>query len=544
MRRRVAGWRILTVMGAAALGGWGCVGDAAGPGGDSGADASPARDAGAEGDASSEDGALSAPDAGAGRDAAQAADASAGPDASAADAGRADATEAPDASGADAGSTDASGSQDAGPFDAGIPTFPGAPVVYTGDRTQSPINEDLARHLRDIAAKGSGLRSGVFMKVGDSISTSSSGVSGGYFLNCFDGKIGGTVSWEFNVDLAGRTALIPTIEFYRATRIGSDDSFARESLSTRVGQDARWALSGSPSPMESEYAAAQPQVAVVMFGSNDIGWYGGGAYPVADQAEGYEAAMRGIADWLIARGVIPVLTTMPPRVGYEPYVPVYTGVVRAIAQGRQVPLVDYNRELMALPEPHGLGDDGIHPTCADYNTCCWFDSANLTHGYNVRNLITLEALDRLKRVLVDREAAPDPAPATLAGDGSAAAPFLIPSLPFGEVRDTRRSTSRTLDGLGCSGAPATPGPEYFYELVLPQRTALRILLLDGGARALRLALLSAPDAKSCLESEARMIAGAFPAGTYFIAVDTPAGSDGAEYTLSVTPCIDGDPSCP
>lgn len=85
---------------------------------------------------------------------------------------------------------------------------------------------------------------------------------------------------------------------------------------------------------------------------NDVGWYNPPPYPVADQAEDYEASMRAVADALIAKGIIPLLTTMPPRQGYESYVPVYSGVVRAIAQGRQIPLIDYNRELSHEDLPH------------------------------------------------------------------------------------------------------------------------------------------------------------------------------------------------
>ena len=74
-------------------------------------------------------------------------------------------------------------------------------------------------------------------------------------------------------------------------------------------------------------------------------------------------------------------------------------VVRAIAQGRQIPLIDFQKELLAIPDPHGLSPDGTHPKCENYNTCCWFDAQSLgAYGYNIRNLITLQSLDRMKRL--------------------------------------------------------------------------------------------------------------------------------------------------
>jgi hypothetical protein len=446
------------------------------------------------------------------------------------DAASNDAAPQADGGGGDAPAGDAVARSDGASADAGIPIFAGAPVLYTGDRTLSPINAALVQHLKDIAAAGSGLRPGVVMKVGDSITASSGGVSGGYFFNCFDGTIGGTVGWEFNIKLGGRDALAQTIDYFRATKIDQDDSFTRASLAARVGEAAGWAMDGSPSPLESELAATRAQYAVVMYGSNDIGGYG----ELADRVETYEAAMRAITDWLIGRGVIPILTTMPPRPAYAADVPSFAGVVRAIAQGRQIPLIDYNRELMALPSPQGLQGDGVHPSCQDYNTCCWFDPPSLKYGYNVRNLITLQALDAVKRVFVDGAPPPDPNAPRLAGDGSNAAPLLIEQLPFGEMRDSRASSSNASEGDGCAGSPATPGPEVFYELSLAEPTALRVLLLDAGKHALHLSLVSADARRSCIASDARLIAGTFPAGTYLIVVDGLTSGGGSEYTLSVT----------
>ena len=422
--------------------------------------------------------------------------------------------------------------------------LPSAGLVYPGDRTQSPIDAALAQRLRGIAARGTG-RGTVFSKVGDSISTNGSGVGGGYFANCFDGIVGGTVSWDFNVNLGAFSALAPTVDFFKSTRLGADDSWTRPSLATRVGAAAGWAVTGAPSPLEQELAAATPRYAVVMYGSNDIAYYGGGAYPLADQAETYEANLRAITDELLARGVIPLLTTMPPRTDGDRlrYVPVFSAVVRAIAQGRQVPLIDLNRELMALGPPFGLSSDQVHPTCAAYNKCCWFDPASLTHGYNVRNLITLQALDRLHQVFEGGATTLDPAAPRLAGDGSRAAPFAISSLPFGELRDLTQSPSTPDAPLSCAGAPAVAGPQHLYRLVLTRTTSLRALVLDRGADAHRVSLLSGTSLSSCLRSDPRLVAATLSAGTYYLAVNARNAGGGAEYNLSVSECAPGDPDC-
>ncbi|MDP3153454.1 MAG: GDSL-type esterase/lipase family protein [Archangium sp.] len=433
---------------------------------------------------------------------------------------------------------------DAG-FDAGTELDAGPTstmLLYTADRTQSPIDDAVALRLRAIAARGTG-RGTVFSKVGDSISTNGPGIAGGNFLNCFDGPIEGTVSWETNVRLGSYSALAPTIMHFRTTLIGSDDSWTRPSLATRVSMTARWPITGTPTPLEQELAAANPRYAVVMYGSNDIG-YVGAPYTLAEGAEYFENNMRTITDRLIAAGVIPLLTTMPPDAAAFRLVPVYAGVVRGIAQGRQIPLIDYNRELLALGPPYGLASDGTHPTCAAYNTCCWFDAVSLSrHGYNVRNLITLQALDRMHQVFELGVARLDAFAPHMTGDGSMNAPYVIPQLPFGELRDLRTSTWRPAEPLSCAGAPAVVGPQNLYRLVLNRTTSLRVVLVDGITRQQRISLLSGPTLSSCLQSASRIIATTLPAGTYYLSVNAPAATGGSEYNLSVTECLPGDPDC-
>ena len=92
-----------------------------------------------------------------------------GPDAASFDAGLGDAGRA------DGGGRDA-GAPDAGRADAAALVVSGAPALYRGDRTQSPVDSEVAQRLKDIAAAGAG-RAQVFMKVGDSIRCSSPSIA-------------------------------------------------------------------------------------------------------------------------------------------------------------------------------------------------------------------------------------------------------------------------------------------------------------------------------------------------------------------------------
>lgn len=440
--------------------------------------------------------------------------------------------------------------EDAG-VDAGVPDpdagtpLPHAGLIYSADRIQSPIDSALVQRLKDIAARGSG-RAGVFARVGDSVSIAfDDGPSGSSFLNCFDGILEGPVSWDVNIRLGAYTALSPTIDYFKATPLSSNTtSWSRIGHATRIGMTASWPMSGNPSPINQELAAINPRYAVVLYGSNDIGWGGEDEYPVADQAERYERNMRRLTDHLIDRGVVPILNTMPPDGDFFWMTPVFSAVLRAIAQGRQVPLIDLYKALLDLGPPYGLRSDRTHPSQQDYNTCCWFDPASLsTYGANVRNLITLESFDRMRQIFDQGVPSLDPNAPRLVGDGSAASPFVIDQVPWGELRELKSSTFTATGSLSCAGAPPVAGPQVLYRLVLSRPMALRILVLDGGQGGQRVSLLSGPSLGTCVESDDRLVTARLAAGTYYVAVNALTPTGGTEYNLSISECVAGDSRC-
>lgn len=406
-------------------------------------------------------------------------------------------------------------------------------VIYTTDRFHSPINAEIRARLQAVAASNGSLRGDVFMKIGDSI-TAGTGLLGDFGTGNIDGT---GYSWETNIIFASRPDLKSLVLFFRGGKIpagGTESCLERASLSAQVGQAAGWATQGSPSPLQQEYAVAQPRYAVIMYGSNDIGWWLGGPYGHVYQLTNYQVGMLKIVDECLARGVIPILTTMPPQESYLPQVPYFTAMVRSIAQGRRIPLIDYNRAMMAIGPDfnYGLSDDGVHPIAENYNTSAWLDATSLHYGRNLRNLLTLDALARLKALIVDGAAAPDAIVSRLPGAGTTTDPFRIPRLPFAEFRNTHDSTSASLNGYAGSSV-AMPGPEYIYRLVVQSPSRLRLLALDKGANALRLHLLDSTGTPAgCLANDDAMILRDFAPGTYHIVVDSRTAT-GGEYSLVV-----------
>jgi len=423
----------------------------------------------------------------------------------------------------------------------------GGRPLYLADRTQSPIPRDVADRLRAVGGRDPGLRPAVFMKVGDS--TSAGGIRGP-FLACLD------PASRADVNLGGRSDLAEAAAYFRTVKAtASESSYARDSLAVEVGQNAEWATTGSPSPLEREVAAVRPGVALVMFGSNDVGCYGCGLAD-AEMASIYFGNMRRIVDGLLARGVVPVVSSMPPRSDDAAdlrRLPLFANATRALAQGREVPFIDYQREMLPLPGL-GLGPDGVHPSFCRIGpaTACRFDDAScggrkfLEYGYNVRNLVTLEALARVKAVLADGVPALDASPPRMRGQGTFASPFQAERLPFTDLRDPAREGARKAASYGCPGSKAAPGPEVVYRLALERRTALRIAVLDGsstlsGPSRFALFLLGASGRpEDCLRSSDRSIGATLAPGDYRVVVDSLAQKGGGEFALVVVECAPGD----
>lgn len=428
---------------------------------------------------------------------------------------------------ADTGDTDTSDTGDTGsPADL-VET---GPVLYPPGQVHSPITRDLADRLRELAALDPALQDDVFMKVGASSFAQAS------FVRCFAG----------NYDLATHAELEPTRAFFANGDAGGINPFARSSLSAVSGKNAGWAITGDPSPMESEYLAVSPRFAFVMYGANDMG-----------AAGSYEASlflfaerMWTLVDELMAWGVTPILLTISRRLdstNADRWVAAYNGVIRGLAQGRGVPLVDVNFAFKDLPNS-GVSSDGLHASTFSGGACV-LSAAGLQFGHNRRNLHVLEALSRVEAVTVDFVSSLDSSAPRLAGDGSAAAPFDIPFLPFTDMRSTVGSPHSDLDVYGGCGANQNEsGPEWLYRIDIVSRVRVRATVHDLGNSDIDLHLLGAtPTTGACLQRDHQIIDATLDPGTYHFALDTFVSTNGTprsgEYLFTVIDCDADPPGC-
>jgi hypothetical protein len=244
-----------------------------------------------------------------------------------------------------------------------------------------PFDAATVAHVRDLQAHGvaAGARDGVFAKVGDSITASSS------FLVALG---------EGPVALDSYKALSATIGFFTATSLSdASNAFTRTSLCAIGGSSTADALK-APSPLNAELSALHPAYAIVMYGTNDLG-----ERPV----DAFVANMNVILDRIEAAQTVPIMSTIPPRTDYadaEPLVTTFNAAIRNLAASRHEPLVDLYVGLTTLPS-RGLSIDGVHPSVPPGDggsEATDFTAAGLQYGYDVRNLLTLQVLDRLRQI--------------------------------------------------------------------------------------------------------------------------------------------------
>ncbi len=421
-------------------------------------------------------------------------------------------------------------SSSAGESETGDATTGGDPPAatttrYPSDRTHSPMTAAVAANLEQIGERGPGLADDVFMKVGASSDVSASN------LHCFATD---------DVDLGVHVELTETLELFRAGDAAGTSPFDRESLATEAGRSASWVIAGEPSPLQLEIDAVSPSLAFVHFGTNDMeqGVDPGAALP------GFFVAMSALLDGAQQQGIVPIVVGLTRR-GDDPaadrWIATYNAVLRAMAQQRQVPFVDAWWAIDPLPG-HGLGPDGLHLESYAGGSCD-FSELGLQHGYNLRNLIQLEALARTEAAAAGDPPDDDVLPPVL-GDGSAQQPWLIDGLPFLHDADTANGIAQ-LDLYDCSSSDES-GPELTYSLELAADTALRIIALDGEGVDVDVHVLAGSGPESCVARDDGIIADTFAAGTWRIVIDS--WSDGAvdyagRFVLAVVPCDAEDPGC-
>jgi hypothetical protein len=232
-----------------------------------------------------------------------------------------------------------------------------------------------------------GNRRNVFSKIGDSITAAPQ------FLY----PIG---FGQYELGAYGNLA--NAVAFFSQENARAGNSFANQSLAAVSGWTADKLLTpgfaypeicGTDTPLVCEYKQTRPAIALILIGSNDSG----SGFP-----EVFAEQLRQIVEISLEMGVIPVLSTIPPKnfdENQEQRVQAWNSVIRAIAAQYEVPLWDYHANMLGLPN-RGISSDGLHPSVPPDGAAARFTPENLQYGYTVRNLNALQVLDALLRTVM------------------------------------------------------------------------------------------------------------------------------------------------
>ncbi|MBZ0301733.1 MAG: SH3 domain-containing protein [Anaerolineae bacterium] len=247
----------------------------------------------------------------------------------------------------------------------------------------------ISDHTRRIYRRGQALgnHADVFAKIGDSIT-----VSQHMFHPIGEGLY----------NIRGYPGLQPVIDYFSRTPVGSGDSFTRNSVAAGVGWNAaavllskfadRTQCQPAEIPLICEYRLIQPAFALIMLGTNDTGYV-----PTST----YRHNLERIIQISVDHGVVPVLSTIPPRRGYEDTVQAFNQIIREVAQEADIPLWDYHAAMVVYPQT-SLTLDGVHPSLPPrgHDDAANFADDNLPYGYVLRNLSALYVLDALRQQIV------------------------------------------------------------------------------------------------------------------------------------------------
>lgn len=256
--------------------------------------------------------------------------------------------------------------------------------------------------VKEIYARGLefGNRPQVFTKIGDSDTT-----QGGFLRPMGMGSYPG-----FYCDLGEYEALQESINYYSSVSPlkGLRNSFDSDSIAAHKGfssfslLDYMWAESElcvfGELPTECEYRVVRPASVVIMLGVMDIQYF---------TADEYKANMAQIIEKSSEMGVIPILTTFvvmrersTDKLDWGKSI-LFNNALLDLAEEYEIPLINLWREAQRLPDS-GIGLDETHlayPT----GQFCDFTGAQDLYGGTLRNLLTLIALDMLRRDVFETE---------------------------------------------------------------------------------------------------------------------------------------------
>lgn len=156
----------------------------------------------------------------------------------------------------------------------------------------------------------------------------------------------------------------------------------------------RWAYEN----IDKWLAKLNPETALIMFGTNDL---------TSISLEEYQNKTKEVVQKCLDNGTVVILTTIPPRSGFNEKSAQFADAIRQIAKQLNVYLIDYYSEIIKRrPEdwdgslekfniwsgynvPTLISRDGVHPSHPEKYQNDYSEEALNCCGYSLRNYLTL-----------------------------------------------------------------------------------------------------------------------------------------------------------
>ena len=242
----------------------------------------------------------------------------------------------------------------------------------------TPDRDNWVEPMKKVHARFTG-KPGTFAQFGDSIS-----VSRAFWFGLQYDRKNSPPDMAKAYEIV-RRHMLPACWDWKGSQYGSDG-----------GMTIRWAHENVDKWLDK----LQPEVALIMFGTNDLG-------PL-ELAE-YAAKTREVVQKCLDRGTVVILSTIPPKHGQVKKAAEFAEAVRRIAREMKVPLCDYHAEIVkrrpddwdgALPKfkdvpgdeynvPTLISRDGVHPSNPRKNAGDFSEEALRSNGYGLRSYLTL-----------------------------------------------------------------------------------------------------------------------------------------------------------
>lgn len=261
---------------------------------------------------------------------------------------------------------------------------------------ESPLKQSspYAKAMREVAQKFKG-REGVVLHIGDSITHANP-----YGQWARGGK--------------GRTD--EDLAVLKWMHLGTDDDtdgwyLARTDLPEGRSYTAAGGLTmeqllkggrGSHPTLAKMLEQYQPQIAVLMLGTNDVS----AGRKLAD----FEHDAATAVDAILGSGCICILSTIPPHPGNPKLSAAYNDALRKLAADRQLPLIDYEREILSRrPDDWNgtlMNKNDPHPSATgeEANSASEPTAENLRDsGYLLRGWLSVKKVGEVKREVIDSQ---------------------------------------------------------------------------------------------------------------------------------------------